>query len=91
MPEYGAWPIWEDEAVGNVNPDSLPVSAELRARLLRWAGDYDSTLDPDDPSDSGFPSDGVAEAHDREGRELSRALAEELGAGYSVRYWRDHS
>ncbi|MFC7277520.1 hypothetical protein ACFQS1_26290 [Paractinoplanes rhizophilus] len=81
MTDYDCFPLWQRDENGttNVDPASLPISAELASALLAWADEYDETLDRDDPIRSGFPDEAAAEAFDRQGRELARRLASELG------------
>ncbi|MFI5896482.1 hypothetical protein ACIA5D_40920 [Actinoplanes sp. NPDC051513] len=81
MTDYDCFPLWRRDETGttNVDPVSLPISAELAAALLAWADEYDETLDRDDPIRSGFADEAAAEAFDTRGRELARRLAGELG------------
>lgn len=86
MADYGCWPLWElsSEAVGNIDPDDLPISPQLRHKLLEWARLYDETLKEDYPPDSGFKSPALELAFKQSGRELARRLQEELGPEYLV-------
>jgi hypothetical protein len=53
---------------------------ELRA----WADVYDSTLNRDDPLESGFASENADRQFLAEGLALARRLAAELGSSYHV-------
>ncbi len=35
MPDYECAPIWDDEDVGPIDPNELPISRELAERLWR--------------------------------------------------------
>lgn len=89
MPDYQCWPLWHEDEIGNVDPASLPITSELRGRLVRWAQQYNDTLVRDDPASSGFPSQDAEDAFEREGRALAVDLERELGNDASVRFWRD--
>ena len=86
MADYQCFPLWEISpgAVGNVDPASLAISSNLIARLNEWAARFDSTLDLDDPMNSGFPSDAAEREFATDGRDLCRALQVELGDGYLI-------
>lgn len=98
MADYGCHPLWWDSAnsvwsawdgqVGDIDPASLGVSKTLAAELQAWAERYDAMLDRDAPGSTSIsPEDGAA--FDAAGRSLTRCLAQELGPGALVRYWRD--
>jgi hypothetical protein len=89
MPEYHAFPLWEEreDGAGNVSPDELPLSPELRAALADWAAAYDGTLNQDYPPGSGFASPAEEEAFEAEGRRLEKELQAQLGPAYRVVYY----
>lgn len=84
--DYGAFPVWDMGAGGMVDSRRLPVSAELVAQLQAWAARYDATLNPYDPTQSGFASPDAAATFDRDGAALARDLQSALGAAFDVRY-----
>lgn len=88
MADYQCFPIWENSSgvVGNVDPASLNISADLISRLNHWAGKFDSTLKLDDPMNSGFASEAEKLDFMNQGRDLCQALQAELGSDYSVSY-----
>jgi hypothetical protein len=86
MADYGCWPLWEDgPAVGNIDPETLPISLGLKQRLAAWA-EYELSLNEDDPQSSQVND---PEQFEAEGRGLAAQLAVELGEAIMVRYWRD--
>ena len=87
MADYECFPLWEDGEglVGNVDPASLPISAELQIALQQWATRYDATLNREDPAQSGFASYEDEEAFLDEAKSLLQCLKTELGGAYSVR------
>jgi hypothetical protein len=89
MADYGGCVLWhaDDQEFGGIDPAELPISAELRHDLHKWAEWYDGTLDQNDPPDSGFPTAGDDEAFEAEGRRLWRELRKELGADVTVVYF----
>jgi hypothetical protein len=88
MADYDCWPLWweGDHGPGNINPATLPLSAETVARLEAWAATFDATLNRTDPAASGFPSDAAFQAFEAEGRALWRQLRAELAPEYEVLY-----
>jgi len=87
MADYQCFPLWEASPgeVGNIDPDELPISQELKARLASWARQFDETLNMDYPPDSGF-EDAKAEADfKQEGLRLAGQLRTELGPEYEIR------
>ena len=87
MPDYQCHPLWEASpgAMGNIDPDTLPISRDLVAHLAEWAKTYDSTLNVDDPVQSGFKSDGERLDFIGAGNRLAEALQAELGVDYLVK------
>ncbi|MFC5344152.1 hypothetical protein ACETK8_18575 [Brevundimonas staleyi] len=79
-PEFGCWPLWDDESGDYLDPAALPLPPALAERIARWDDAYQATLDPDYPPDSRFP-DAAAEAVWRaEGEAIFEALTDLLGA-----------
>jgi len=85
MADYGCWPLWHAGGgeVGNIDPQSLPLSDELKSDLNGWAAKLDGALDWDDPGNTKWP-DGFFSEFNREGRELAERLRGELGPCYEV-------
>lgn len=86
MADYQCSPLWyaSPNAVGNVDPQSLPISLALQNRLLSWAAKFDATLNADDPKRSGFPNESAASEFRAEGEMLARCLQDELGPTYVI-------
>ena len=89
MAEYGGTVLWGVEAtdIGPINPDDLPLTAELKTALQAWADVYDKTLNEGYPPDSGFASPAEEEAFELEGRRLWKELQAQLGPAYKVVYF----
>jgi hypothetical protein len=89
MAEYGCTVLWgvDPSEIGPINPDSLPLTSDLKTAVRRWAEAYDSTLNQDYPQDSGFASQSEKEAFEAEGRRLGKELQAQLGAEYKVIYF----
>lgn len=98
MADYGCHPLWWDTEhpewsacggqMGDIDPVSLGVTAGLAVEIRAWAEKFDAMLNWEDPASTSI-SPTVEAAFDAEGRELTKRLAQELGARASVRYWRD--
>jgi hypothetical protein len=86
MPDYGCFPLWEasPQAVGNINPDTLPISASLKSALADWAARYDATLDSNDPLQSGFPAEEDEISFEQTGRNILAMLQDELGSEFRI-------
>ncbi len=85
MADYECFPLWElSENVGNVDPDSLQISARLKADLMAWAELFDKTLNYDDPVRSGFSSTDEEDRFKEQGRLLGERLQAELGVTAKV-------
>lgn len=80
MAEYGGYSLWRigGGESSDIDPEELPISAALRARLRRWSERYDATLDRENPAASGFPDEATKRDFDAEGRSLWLALRSEL-------------
>lgn len=86
MADYGCTVLWhaDDDKVGPVDVDTLPLSSNLREALGKWAEWYDSTLDQEYPPNSGFGTPEEAATFEAEGRRLWRELTNELGKEYKI-------
>jgi hypothetical protein len=86
MADYECCPLWRvgDEYHDEVDPDDLPLSPELKERLMEWAQVFDEILDVDSPQDAGFKSEALEAAFRAEGDDLAECLAAELGPGYLI-------
>mgnify|MGYP003576611809 FL=1 len=86
MADYQCFPLWEASPgeVGNIDPDALPISQNLKDRLAAWARAFDATLNMDYPPNSGFESDEVETEFKRAGCRLAEQLRVELGPEFTV-------
>lgn len=80
MPDYECHPLWHyrSDNVGEINPETLPISSKLKSMLLTWATEYDSTLNQDNPVESGFANKEIKEAFVAKGLEIANILKNEL-------------
>lgn len=85
MADYAAWPLWD--ADGNVDPSTLPISADLQWRLDAWAEAFDGTVNRDDPRTPRFASPQAAKDWNDQGVALWHDLRHELGSAYVVCYF----
>jgi hypothetical protein len=88
MADYGCHPLWDmtPGSHGNIAPETLAISAELRQQLNRWARSFNETLDTKYPPNSGFLTTVAASKFMNEGSELAQQLRTELGDGYEIVY-----
>lgn len=92
MADYDCSPLWwnDEDKVGNIDPQDLPLKSDTVARLNAWAESYDATLNWDDPAtSSGFETAEAEEAFEREGIFLWQQLQKELAPIYKVSYFSD--
>lgn len=91
MTDYGCFPLWatfqEDGSGGNLDPNDLPLSDELKSALHAWASSFDRILNHDYPPDSAFASPEEEDAFEAEGLRLWRELRTQLGGDYEVVYY----
>ena len=92
MADYYCFPLWNNDPgeVGNIDPESLPLSSELKLRLNNWSEKYDLILNDDDPASSGFETKEDEKTFIREGSELAKYLQIELGDTYQIIYYSDY-
>jgi hypothetical protein len=86
MADYQCYPLWEASPgeVGNIDPNSLPLSTSLQAQLLDWADVYDKTLNWEDPATSGFACVDAVDEFKAQGMRLADRLRAELGPEFVV-------
>ena len=86
MADYHCNPLWDATAgaIGNIDPDQLPLSKSLRQALRQWAEEYDETLNISDPASSGFSSIDAEIQFKKKGSELGEQLKKELGDSFRV-------
>lgn len=86
MADYQCHPLWDmtPGKYGDINPNDLPISEDLKSKLAKWAYLYDETMDMDDPIKSGFRSENEAAEFIRFGNEIAGELMSELGENFSV-------
>lgn len=85
--EYSAWPIWDIDDFGYVDPAQLPLEPETVNQLLAWQTTLDSTFNQEYPPNSGFSSNEAGEAWRLEGIRLWQKVKEELEPDYKIYYY----
>lgn len=78
-PEFGCWPLWDDETGDALTPDDLPISADLAERIRCWDDAFQAVFDDAYPPDSRFPDDAAETAWRAEGNAIFDALCGALG------------
>jgi len=88
MADYHCHPLWgtTPEDMGDISPEELPISSELKRSLRRWAERYDAILNMDDPVSSGFKNEKEEKQFIDDGYKLALLLQEELGDSYNIIY-----
>lgn len=85
MADYGCFPIWDlSGTIGNIDPNSLPISSDLKCLLLHWSAWFDQTLDQSYPPNSGFKNLTEEKNFQSQGVQLANLLREELGPDFQV-------
>jgi len=88
MADYQCYPLWVNSSneVGNIDPDTLPISDFLKKELNDWSEEYDATLDLDDPANSGFKNLEDEVNFKKKGSYLQEELQKELGNDFEITY-----
>ncbi|MGK7928293.1 MAG: hypothetical protein AB4290_24130 [Spirulina sp.] len=73
--------------MGNIDPETLPLSPETKQQLKNWSNTYDNILNLDDPATSGFANEEERNAFEREGVGLWMKLKHELEANHEIIYF----
>ena len=89
MADYECYPLWwaGSDKVGDIDPETMPLSGETVSRLEKWADIYDAKLNWEDPNSSGFPTLEAKAAFEQEGISLWKQLQKELAPNYEVIYF----
>ncbi|WP_281549041.1 hypothetical protein [Kluyvera cryocrescens] len=92
MADYHCHPLWGStpEDFGDISPEALPISPELKYSLKEWAERYDATLNIHDPASSGFKNEEEEKRFIDDGYKLAHLLQEELGYTYNIIYHSEH-
>ena len=87
--DYFCHPLWwaTPGKVGNIDPETLPLSSETKQQLKNWSNTYNSILNLDGPAASGFVDEETRNNFEREGICLWMKLKQELEANYEVVYF----
>lgn len=88
MTDYGCYPLWfnDNKQIGNINPETLPISDKLKKNLYEWADEYDKILNQDNPASSDFPTKEDSVNFYQAGLLLQERLQTELQGRYIVTY-----
>lgn len=86
--EYLAGPVFcpDPDRMGHMDLEDLPLSNELRMKIIKWDSDYQALFDDDNPGESGFPTPEAELRHIADGQELAESMQKELRRGYIVEY-----
>ena len=89
MADYECYPLWwaSSGKVGDIDPETMPLSEKTVSRLEKWADIYDAKLNWEDPNSSGFPTLEAKAAFEQEGISLWKQLQKELAPNYEVIYF----
>lgn len=87
MADHRRFPLWDAESSDNLDPEDLPLSPGLIARLREWATRFSATWNADDPTRSGFRTREEEARFIRDGGALHEELKRELSGKYWVQYW----
>lgn len=91
MADYGCYPLWwmSPDKIGNINPETLPLTQETITRLEKWEESYNAKLNWQDPGNSPDLSPEEEAAFENEGISLWKQLQKELAPNYEVVYFSD--
>ncbi len=84
--DYQCHPLWDmtPQQYGDIDPDSLPISQNLKQQLAQWSRSYDRTLNMADPARSGFENAESEAEFIKAGHELAQKLRNELGPDITI-------
>lgn len=78
-PEWGCYPLWDEETGESVETASLGLPVELTERIDAWDQEFQAILDQNYPPDSKFPTEAAEQAYLAEGRAIAAELKNLLG------------
>ncbi|MFZ3001543.1 MAG: hypothetical protein WA071_14540 [Undibacterium umbellatum] len=86
MADYNCFPLWENSPgkIGNIDPDSIPISDDLKNLLSLWGDEYTETLNTEDPLNSGFKNADRERNFITTGERLAERLQMELGQNFKI-------
>ncbi len=86
MTDYECHPLWDlsSGSYGDIDPNTLPISTELKQKLTDWAAAFDEALDMVDTANSGFKSAEVESVFKAQGIRFAEQLQKELGTDFLV-------
>jgi hypothetical protein len=84
MADYQCHLLWDMSPgmYGEVAPNTLPISVELKRQFADWARVFDETLDMSDPASSGLKSVEAETAFKAKVVELAEQLQKEIGVDF---------
>lgn len=96
-PEWRTDPLWitrntDDLADNNASPEYLSeaygLTQKLAEEIRKWDDEFQSIWDPSDPASAEFPSSETESRWLKQGQNLAKKLAEELGPNVRVSYYK---
>jgi hypothetical protein len=89
MADYHCFPLWEvsNSVFGNIDPNELPISKELKQNLTDWALSFDKTLNQYYPPDSGFEKESDEIYFKNQAVFLQNELIKKLGNSFIVQLY----
>jgi hypothetical protein len=89
MADYECYPLWwaSSDKVGDIDPETMPLTEETISRLEKWTDIYNATLNWQDPGNSPDLSPEAEAAFEQEGISLWKQLQKELAPDYEVIYF----
>ncbi len=85
-PDYDCEPLWDDESGDYLETSSLPISAQLKARIAQWQNAFNAILNRNNPRQSAFPSPQHEQDFHQEGTAIAQQLQAELGPSVQICY-----
>lgn len=88
MADYECFPLWGTalDDLGDISPEELPISQELKNSLYEWAERFNAILNIEDPASSGFKNEEEEKLFIDDGYKLAQCLRNELGSEYEIIY-----
>jgi hypothetical protein len=91
LADYDSWALWVSTPSGTENIDPaeprLGLSRALVRKLNQWSSEYTSTLNRDDPLNSGFLSEAAEQEFVVRGRRLAEEVRAQVSPDWRVTYY----